>query len=88
MYSGPLMLRVRHQRRERNHLAVVVAHVVPLDVLFALPLLTFRLQEHSPLPAEAIELVQIEAAQIGLQRLIHVPDGHALLQALSRSTSA
>ena len=45
-------------------------------------LLPFRLQEHAPLAAEAVELVQKEAAEIGLQRLIDVGDRHSLFQRL------
>ena len=67
-----------YQRRERNHLACTVPHVVTRDVFFTLPLLTFRLQKHTPLTSEAIELVQVETSQIGLQRLVHIRDGHTL----------
>ena len=74
------MLRVRDERRERNHGAVVVPHVIIADVLFALALFPFRLEEDAPLPAKAVELVQIEATEIGLQRLVDVRDRHALLQ--------
>jgi hypothetical protein len=48
----------------------------------ALTLLTFRLEKYPPLAAEAVELVQIKAAEIGLQRLIHVCHSHPLPQHL------
>src|SRR5262249_17667535 len=68
------------QRRERNHGAVVIPHKVILDVLVAPALFPFRLQVHAPLPAEAVELVEVEAAQVGLQGLIYVRHGDSLLQ--------
>src|SRR5262249_45141406 len=69
-----------YERRERNHIAVVVAHVILIDVLFAAALLPFRLQEDPPLAAEAVELVQVETAQISLQRLVDVRNSHALFK--------
>src|SRR5215475_2732678 len=72
----------RDQRRERNHVAVVVSDVILIAVFFGAPLIPFRLEEHSPLPAEAIELVQKKPAEIGLQRLVNVSNRHALLERL------
>ena len=42
----------------------------------------FRLHEHAPLPAEAVELVDVRPAQERLERLVDVADGDALLERL------
>ena len=68
------------ERRERHHGAVVVPDVIIADVLYALAVFPFGLEVDAPLPAEAVELVQVQTTQIGLQRLVDVRDGHALLQ--------
>src|SRR6266571_3264540 len=68
------------ERRERHHGAVVVPDVVIADVLYALAVFPFCLEVDAPLPAKAVELVQKETTEIGLQRLVDVRDGHALLQ--------
>src|SRR2546430_9687159 len=45
------------QGGERHHVARPVPHVVLADVLLAQAGLALRLEEHAPLPAEPIELV-------------------------------
>src|SRR5262249_34399860 len=40
------------------------------------------LEEDLPLAAEAVELVDVDASEEGLERLVHVADGDALLQDL------
>src|SRR5207245_664646 len=45
-------------------------------------LLALRLEEDSPLPAEAVELIQEEAAEVGLHSLIHIGHGNSLLEHL------
>src|SRR6185503_174296 len=45
-------------------------------------LLPLSLQEHAPLSAEAIELIQEETAEIGLHCLIHIRDRNSLLEHL------
>jgi len=42
----------RDQRRERHHLAIVVAYVILFDVALAEALFTFCLKEDAPLPAK------------------------------------
>jgi mannose-1-phosphate guanylyltransferase len=60
----------RDQRRERHHLAIVVAYVILFDVALAEALFIFRLKEDAPLPAKTIELIQKEAAEVRLHCLI------------------
>ena len=47
----------RHQRRKRNHVAIVIPHVILFDVAVTESLFTLRLEEYSPLSAETVELV-------------------------------
>src|SRR5204863_6814741 len=70
----------RHQRRERHHVPIIIPDVILLDIPVAESLFTFSLEKDPPLPAEAVELIQKEAAQIRLHRLIHIRYSDALLQ--------
>src|SRR5262249_29280408 len=53
-----------------------------VDVLRLDAALSLRLEEDLPLPPEAVELVDVDAAEERLQGLVDVPDGDALLQDL------
>ena len=62
---------------------VVVAHVELADLVRgSLRVVALRLQEHAPLPAEAVELVHVQPAEIRLHRLVDVAERHALPQHL------
>ena len=72
----------RHDRGERRHLAVVVPHVELVDVLGLDAAGRLGLEEDPPLAAEAVELVDVDAAEERLERLVDVADLDALLQDL------
>src|SRR5262249_1162959 len=72
----------RFERGERDHGAVVVAHVELADVRGARALRSLGLQEHAPLPAEAVELVDEQTSEKRLHRLINLAERNPLLEDL------
>ena len=82
MNCGPIRPLGRLHRRERHHRARVVAHVELPDLLRRHAVLALRLQEDAPLPAEAVELVHVQAAEKRLHRLVDVAERDALPQHL------
>ena len=75
------VLYVRH-RGQRHHVPVVVAHIELAEVLRLGPGFALGLHVDLPLPAEAVEVVDEVAAHEGLERLVNVLQGHALLEHL------
>jgi len=55
VYSGPVNGRTVTKRRERHHLALVAAHIEPLDVLRRGADRGIGLHERLPLPAERLK---------------------------------
>ena len=70
------------QRRERHHTAVVVPHVELRDVVRGGSFAGLGLQEHAPLSPESIELIDVEAAEKRLHRLVDVGQRDPLFQNL------
>ncbi len=68
----------RHQSREGHHLAGGVADFEPADVALPHAELLLGLGGHLPVAAEGGEVVDVGAAQIDLQRLVHVSQIDAL----------
>jgi hypothetical protein len=71
-----------HYCRQRHHPAGQVADVDALYVLRAVAEFRLRLQVHAPNAAEAAKVVDIEGAEIRLQRPKHIgqTDTHHLLE--------
>jgi hypothetical protein len=67
---------------ERDHRAAVVFDVELVYVRGVDAAAGLRLQEHLPLPAEAVELVDVDTAEERLERLVDVADLDPLLQDL------
>ena len=72
----------RGERREGHRLALAVAHVELTDIVDVGPVITFGLEEHLPLAAEFVEVVDEAAPHEALQDLIDVGDVDPLLQHL------
>jgi hypothetical protein len=87
VYSGPVVADA-DERRERHHVAAAVADVELADVVGRRAIRRLGLQEHAPLPPEAREVVDVRAAEEGLQRVVDLADRTPSLSALSLSTSA
>ena len=73
MNSGPWIVVRGQERRERNHLPVVVAHVELVDVLDPNPARSLGLDEDFPLASEAVELVDVDAPEERLEGLSRRP---------------
>ena len=71
MLIGP-PIRGREQRPERHHFAVRVADLEQLDFVGMVAELAAGLGDHLPGPAEAVEVVDVQRAEIDLQRGEHV----------------
>ena len=71
-----------HERAEPDHLALVVAHLELQDVGHFVAKLLIGLDVDLPGPAELVEVVDVERAEIDLQRVEHVADGNAQGHAL------
>ena len=85
---GPVQVVARHrdraadfarldQRAEGNHLLPLVPDLEQVDVLDPVAVLILGLNGHLPVPAEEIEAVDIERAQIHRQRLVQVIERHS-----------
>ena len=66
--NGPGSSRHLGQRAQRDHLPVQVADLQPLDVLDLVPKLVVALDDHLPGAAEEVEIIDIDRAQVDLQR--------------------
>src|SRR3546814_1292666 len=80
--SSDLRLRPENQARlgkspNRHHLALVVLHVDPIDVVDLRAVVGLGLDVDLPGPAEEIEVVHVIAAERGLPRGKDVIDRHA-----------
>ena len=62
---------------QRDHLPVLAAHIDAINVVEAAPILRLRLHLDLPGAAEQIDVVDIVAAERGLQRLEDVVERHA-----------
>ena len=71
-----------NERRQRDHLARVVPHVVIADVADRFALIALRLEVDLPLAAESVELVDECAAEERLHGLVDAAQVDALLEDL------
>ena len=60
------------QRAQRDHLSLVVADLQQIDVVDLVAEIALGLDVDLPVAAEGVETVDVERAEIDLQRLIHV----------------
>ena len=75
--TGPLISRDVDQRAQRHHLAVLVADLDQVDVLDAVAEAALGLDGDLPVPAELVEAVDVERAEVNLQGLVDVVERHA-----------
>ena len=63
-----------NERAQRDHVSVGCADVEAVDALRALPVLRFSLHHDFPSPAKSVEVVDIKAAEEGLESVVNVGD--------------
>ena len=75
--QGPILGDQIDQDAEGNHLSLVVAHLEQTDVFDVVAIFPGGLDGDLPVPSKGIEAVDPRRAQVHLQRLIDVRQGHA-----------
>ena len=65
------------QRAQRDHLAGLIADLQQVDVRLAVAEVSIGLDRHLPVAAKIVEAVDIQRAQVHLQRLIHIVERNA-----------
>ena len=68
----------RHERANRDHHAAIVLHLQPLEIVGLAAEIAAGLHVDLPRPAEAVEIVDVQRAEIDLQRIDDFGDVHTV----------
>ena len=71
-HQGPVDLAHRRDGSQGHHRSPMVADLESSDVVFLVAVLGHRLDDHLPGAAEAVEIVDVERAEIDLQGHEHI----------------
>ena len=72
--SGPTLDSSEASRVERDHSPRAALHVEPADVLPVAAVRRLRLDDYPENPAELVEVVDVERAEVGLERAKDIAD--------------